>query len=139
MTVTTKALTKPKRKDTSVRRDPTSRRARKVNALTFSIMCKLLIEGTRTARELADDTGLHVLTVYDWLAAMHAQEVIHVCDWEGEGRSAMRIFKLGPGKDAPRPVKGRKQAYADYRARKRAAALNQRMAGAAPCTPTTTV
>ena len=52
--------------DTSVRRKVGSRRGHKVNALTFSILCKLMMDGTRTCHELAEDSGLHVLTVYDW-------------------------------------------------------------------------
>ena len=123
--------------DTSVRRKPGSRRGHKVNALTFSIMCKLMMDGTRTCQELADDTGLHKLTVYDWTREMHRQGIIHIHMWEGEGRSTMKVFKFGPGKDAPRPVKERSRVHAEYRARKKAMQLNQRMAGTL-CTPHTT-
>lgn len=115
--------------DTSTRRKPGSRRGHKVNALTFSILVKLLYEGTRTCYELAEDTGLHVLTVYDWTREMHRQGIIHICMWEGEGRSSVRIFKMGPGKDAPRPIKDRSRIHAEYRARQKAAQLLQRMAG----------
>lgn len=116
--------------DTSVRRKPGSRRANKVNALTFSIMCRLLMDGTRTCRELAEETGLHVMTVYDWTAMMHKQGVIHICMWEGEGRASTRIFMFGAGKDAPRPIKQRSLTHAEYRARKKAEKLLQMMAGA---------
>lgn len=122
--------------DTSVRRKPGSRRGHKVNAMTFSILVKLLYEGTRTCYELAEETGLHKLTVYDWTREMHRQGVIHICMWEGEGRSSMRVFKMGPGKDAPRPVKTREQISADYKARRKAMKLNHLLAGK-PCTPTT--
>ena len=118
--------------DTSVRRKPGSRRGHKVNAMTFSIMVKLLYEGTRTCYELAEETGLHQLTIYDWTREMHRQGVIHICMWEGEGRSSMRIFKMGPGKDAPRPVKTRAQSYAEYKARQNARKLLHRMAGEIP-------
>lgn len=115
--------------DTSTRRKPGTRRGHKVNALTFAILVKLLYEGTRTCYELAEETGLHKLTVYDWTRIMHEQGVLHICMWEGEGRSSMRIFKMGPGKDAPRPTKTREQIAADYRARQKAKQLLQRMAG----------
>lgn len=115
--------------DTSTRRKVGSRRGHKVNALTFSIMVKLLMEGTRTCQELADDTGLHKLTIYDWTRELHRQGVIHICMWEGEGRSSMKIFKFGPGKDVPRPVKTREQIGAEYKARQKAKQLLQRMAG----------
>ena len=117
------------RKDTSRRMKVGSRRGHKVNALTFAILTKLLMEGTRTCQELADDTGLHKLTIYDWTRELHRQGVIHICMWEGEGRSSTRIFKFGPGKDAPRPVKSRTQISDEYRARKKAAQLLQRMVG----------
>jgi hypothetical protein len=115
--------------DTSVRRKVGSRRGHKVNAMSFAIMCKLLMEGTRTCAELAEDTGLHVLTIYDWVRELHRQGVLHVCMWEGEGRSSMRVFKLGPGKDAPRPTKPRSRIHAEYRAKKKAALLLHRMVG----------
>lgn len=114
--------------DTSVRRKS---RAIKVNALAFCLMCKLMMDGTRTCAELAEETGLHVLTVYDWTRAMHKQGIIHICMWEGEGRSSTRIFMFGPGKDAPRPIKKRSVISAEYRARKQAAHMLQMMAGAA--------
>lgn len=115
--------------DTSKRKKPGSRRGHKVNAMTFSILVKLLMEGTRTCYELAEDTGLHVLTVYDWTREMHRQGLIHICMWEGEGRHSVRIFKFGPGKDAARPIKPRSQIHAEYRAKQKAAQLLQRMAG----------
>jgi hypothetical protein len=115
--------------DTSTRRKVGSRRGHKVNALTFAILCKLLMDGTRNCHELAEDTGLHVLTVYDWTRELHRQGVIHICMWDGDGRSSTRIFMFGPGKDAARPIKKRSQVHADYRARKKAEQLLQRMAG----------
>lgn len=115
--------------DTSRRRKVGSRRGHKVNAMSFSIMCKLLMDGTRTCHELSEDTGLHVLTIYDWTREMHRQGVIHICMWEGEGRSSTRIFKFGPGKDAPRPIKPRSAIHAEYRARIKAQQLLHRMAG----------
>lgn len=115
--------------DTSRRIKVGSRRGHKVNAMSFSIMCKLLMDGTRTCNELAEDTGLHLLTIYDWTREMHRQGIIHICMWDGEGRSSTRIFKFGPGTDAVRPIKPRSQIHAEYRARQKAAQLLQRMAG----------
>lgn len=115
--------------DTSTRRKPGSRRGHKVNALIFSMLVKLLYEGTRTCAELAEETGLHKLTVYDWTREMHRQGIIHICMWDGEGRTSVRIFKMGPGRDAKRPTKTRDQISAEYKARKKAALLLQRMVG----------
>lgn len=115
--------------DTSLRRKVGSRRAHKVNAMTFAILCKLMMDGTRTCYELAADSGLHIMTVYDWTATLHKHGVIHICMWEGEGRSSMRIFKFGPGVDVPRPIKPRSVVSAQHRAKRKAAQLLQRMAG----------
>ena len=115
--------------DTSVRRKPGSRRGHKVNAMTFAILTKLLMEGVYTCHELAEQTGLHKLTIYDWTRELHRQGVIHICMWEGEGRNSTRIFKFGPGKDAARPKKPRAQIHEEYRARQKAAQLLKRMVG----------
>lgn len=115
--------------DTSLRRKVGSRRAHKVNAMTFSILCRLMMDGTRTCKELADESGLHIMTVYDWTATLHKYGVIHICMWEGEGRNSVRIFRFGPGTDSPRPIKPRSKVHAEYRAKKKAMQLLQRMAG----------
>ncbi len=107
----------------------TPRRARKVNAMSFAYLMRLLADGTRTCRELAEEVGLHTLTVYDYLSYLHKYHVVHVCTWEGEGRSAQRIFMLGDKPDVPRPRKTRKQIHDEYRARKSMQGVLQRMAG----------
>ena len=107
----------------------TPRRARKVNAMSFATLMRLLVEGTRTCRELAQETGLHTPTVYDYMSYLHKYRVVHVCTWEGVGRNAQRIFMLGDGTDAPRPKKTRQQIHQEYRARKSMADLLSRMVG----------
>jgi hypothetical protein len=107
----------------------TPRRARKVNAMSFAHLMRLLMEGTRTSRELAAETGLHPLTVYDYTAYLRKYHVVHICTWEGEGRSAQRVFMLGDLPDAPRPKKSRKQIHDEYRARKSMQNVLKRMAG----------
>ncbi|WP_288076456.1 ArsR family transcriptional regulator [Pseudomonas sp.] len=114
--------------DTSARRKFSTRRNQKVNAMTYAILIKLLSEGTRTCRELAEETGLHVSTVYDHTYHLHKQGVIHICMWEGTGRRQMRVFMLGPGRDAKRETKSREKIHADYRARRASKAMVQRFA-----------
>lgn len=120
----------PKRLDPTGRRSIVSRRAGKVNALSYALLIKLLADGTRTCKELAEETGLHVMTIYDYTYHLHKANVIHICTWEGSGRQQTRIYMLGDKADVPRPSKTRRQIADDYRARKAAKDLLQRMAGA---------
>lgn len=88
-----------------------------------------MMDGTRTCRELAEETGLHILTVYDYTYHLHKSGAAFIVTWDGEGRHQTRIYMIGRGKDAPRPSKSRKQIAEDYRARKTAKDLLHRMAG----------
>jgi len=115
-------MTAPKKK---------GRRFTKVGAMSYAILLKYLAEGTMTCVELADAVGLHVLTVYDYTKAMYKQGVIHICAWELDtrGRSTVRIYMLGKGKDAAKNTKTRNQISADWRARRKVIQMNQRIAG----------
>lgn len=115
--------------DTSGRRKPGAKRAKKMNAFTYAVLIRLLMDGTRTCRELAEETGLHILTVYDYTYHLHKSGAAFIVTWDGEGRHQTRIYMIGRGKDAPRPSKSRKQIAEDYRARKTAKELLHKMAG----------
>lgn len=115
--------------DTAGRRKPGAKRAKKMNAFTYAVLIRLLMDGTRTCRELAEETGLHILTVYDYTYHLHKSGAAFIVTWDGEGRHQTRIYMIGRGKDAPRPSKSRKQIADDYRSRKAAKELLHRMAG----------
>lgn len=115
--------------DTSGRRKPGAKRAKKMNAFTYAVLIRLMMDGTRTCRELAEETGLHILTVYDYTYHLHKSGAAFIVTWDGEGRHQTRIYMIGRGKDAPRPSKSRKQIADDYRSRKAAKDLLHRMAG----------
>lgn len=80
------------------------RRVIKVNAISFAKLCALMVDGTRTKRELADETGLHYLTVCQYTRELHLAGAAHIVMWEKDsrGRDALPILKLGPGRDAAR-------------------------------------
>lgn len=99
----------------------------KIGALSYAKLLKYMQDGTLTCAELAQATGLHVLTVYDYTKAMHKEGVAHICDWDGEGRNQTKIYRLGAGEDRRRPHKPRSKVYADYKARKKAALHQQRV------------
>ncbi len=96
----------------------------KVNAMSYSRLIKLLMDGTRTAAELAEETGLHKQTVYDYTRQLHKAKAVYIADWEKDsmGRDCMPIFMIGNKKDAKRHTKTAAERAADYRARKKTAA-----------------
>jgi hypothetical protein len=120
----------PKRLDPTGRRSIVTKAPGKVNAMAYAHLMQLLMQGTRTCAELAADTGLHVMTIYDYTYHLHKANVIHICMWDGTGRQQTRIYMLGDKADVPRPSKTRQQIAEEYRARKSAKQLLQRMAGA---------
>jgi hypothetical protein len=89
----------------------------KVNASRYAVLMNLLLDGTRTCRALADETGLSMLTVYNYTHHLHKAGAIHIAAWVGKGKHQTRIYAAGKADDAPRPSKTRRQISADYRAR----------------------
>ena len=97
--------------------------------MIYAKLLKYMQDGTLTCPELAEATGLNKLTVYYYTRAMHKEGVIHICDWDGDTRSAAKIYRLGQGQDLKRPRKSKAQVYADYKARKKARLLQARITG----------
>jgi hypothetical protein len=77
----------------------------KLNAVMFSMLLEELMAGPATAQEIAEYTGMSVLTVQRTLRVMHRRGVIHIKSWGRDIRGAwtLRAWKLGEGKDAPKP------------------------------------
>jgi predicted ArsR family transcriptional regulator len=97
----------------------------KVNCMIFCKLIKLLHEGTRSCKELADETGLHVLTVYQYTKEMHRQGLVHIALWEMNdyGRPQIKIYMWGPGKDAKRATISRAETSRRYKERKKLMAV----------------
>ena len=76
----------------------------KIGALTYARLIKAMIPGDLTCQELADETGLHLLTVYQYTRELHAAGAAHIAryDTDCRGRSIIKVFKLGEGRDAKR-------------------------------------
>ena len=92
----------------------------KVNATSYAHLIKMLMEGTRTAEELAEETGLHIHTVYQYTRELHKVKAVHIADWEKDtlGRDSMPIFMIGNKPDAKRATMSKAQIAKNYRARK---------------------
>jgi hypothetical protein len=102
----------------------------KVNALSYALLIKALRQGDMTLAELAEETGLHYLTVALYTRALHKIGEIHIIDWASDplGRKSSKIYKLGPGRDAKRQPLTQVQRQRRRRDKRRAIVLIQRMA-----------
>lgn len=83
-----------------------------------------MLEGTRTSRQLAEDSGMAYGTVIEFTTTLHQHGVIHIASWapsaSGKGSSAAQ-WQLGPGTDAPkRKALTTAQRTAAYQRRRRA-------------------
>ena len=67
-------------------------------------LIKLMLEGTYSCRELADETGLHYVTVLHYCRALHKAGAARIDSWgkDNRNRDAILIYKIGVGKDAKR-------------------------------------
>jgi hypothetical protein len=76
----------------------------KMGAVLYAQMCALMLAGDLTCQEIADETGLHLVTVYQYTREMHRFGAAHIVRYEPDarGRHIIKIYKLGKGKDAPR-------------------------------------
>jgi hypothetical protein len=102
----------------------------KTNAIAHAQLIKAMLDGTLTCQELAEHTGLHYVTVLQYTRELHAAGAAHICLWEKDtyGRDAIRVFKIGEGKDAKRQRMTAAQRQARSRAKKSNIEMNQRMA-----------
>lgn len=98
------------------------KRLTKMNAVTQAILIKLLLDGTRTCQQLADETGLHYVTVLQYTRELHRFKAAHITTWEKDsrGRDALKVYKLGFGRDAKRTKLTAAERQRTYKARKRA-------------------
>jgi sugar-specific transcriptional regulator TrmB len=92
-----------------------------MNAISYAHMIKMLLEGTRTCAELAEETGLHVATIYDYTRELHKKGAAYIITWEPDtlGRDSKPVFMLGKGKDAVRRKLSTAERTRNYRARNR--------------------
>jgi hypothetical protein len=72
----------------------------KLNAVMFSMMLEELMAGPSKAQDIAEYTGMSVLTVQRTLRVMHRRKVIHIAAWEEVHRGAVQ--GKAAGHEAPR-------------------------------------
>lgn len=103
----------------------------KINRFTQAKLIRLLLEGGLSCQELADETGLHYVTVLDYTRELHRAGAAYIERWEDNGRGAhtIKVYKLGINKDAKRPRMTDKQRQERYRAKKKQMQINTLLAG----------
>lgn len=87
----------------------------------WAILIEGLIAGESTAHELAEESGVRLHTIRKVVNIMNRRGTIHICGWAKDklDRAIIPIYKVGPGKNVPRPVKSRQQIKRDYLERNR--------------------
>ena len=106
------------------------RTCRKINAITQAQLIKLLLDGIYTCQQLADETGLHYVTVLQYTRELHRFGAAHISSWEKDcrGRDILKVYKIGAGGDAKRSRLTPAQRTARYRSKMNNLDLIQRMA-----------
>ena len=101
----------------------------KINAISQAQLIKLLLDGVYTCQELAEQTGLHYVTVLQYTRELHAAGAAYICAWEKDtrGRDAIKIYKIGEHRDAQRKRLTAAQRQAKSRAKRFNIDMMQRM------------
>lgn len=107
------------------------KRVIKITAITQAQLIKLLLEGDMTCRELAEETGLHYVTVLHYTRELYLAKAAHITRWEQDslGRDLIKVYKLGPGKDAKRRKLTAVERSLAYRTKQRMAKILHITAG----------
>ena len=102
----------------------------KINAISQAQLIKAMLDGAYSCAELAEITGLHYVTVLQYTRELHAAGAAHICMWEKDihGRDAIKVYKIGEGKDAKRQKLSAAQRQARSRSKRNNIEMNQRMA-----------
>lgn len=106
------------------------RTVRKINAITQAQLIKLLLEGVYTCQQLAEETGLHYVTVLQYTRELHRFGAVHISSWEKDcrGRDVIKVYKIGEGRDARRQRLTNAQRQAHRRAKLKQLDMLQRTA-----------
>ena len=92
----------------------------KVNQDTYARAMKLLLTRPVSAHEIADETGLHVVTAQSLMRTFRQHDVVYVCNWRQDalGRDAIPVYDIGSQKDKPRRALTQAQRQQRCRAKK---------------------
>lgn len=105
-----------------------------LNAVTYSRMLRLLVDGEYTRHELAKETGLHTETTCRYVKEMHKRKLVYVCGWKRNrvngNWAPVYTFSVEETADASKPpIQGRQINERNYRAKLKERKLLHMMAG----------
>jgi len=105
----------------------------KIGAISYAQLVLHMLQGDMNCKELAEETGLHYVTVLQYARELYLAKAAHISGWEKDalGRDNIKLYKIGAGKDAKRHrISGAIKAKA-YRARIADMNINNALAGLA--------
>lgn len=94
----------------------------KMGAVLYARMVEMMLHGTFSCTEMAEETGLHYITVLQYTRELYRAGACHICayDKDKRGRDFIKIYKIGKGKDAVRQKLTKAERTARYRDKMRA-------------------
>lgn len=107
------------------------KKQRKVSHIALAKTLRMLLEGPVTAHEVAEETGIHIVTAQEWMRSLRKEQAVHISGWlpDGLGRDATAVYSAGKGKDKPRHKLTQAQRQARHRAKKKQLALDKLILG----------
>ena len=95
----------------------------KMTAVIYAQMCRLLIDGAVTHRDIVEETGLTIATVRAYCKELHKQKLIYIAEWISlpGAKSKTKVWKWGAARDArkPPPLASSAKQHASRQRRKR--------------------
>ena len=104
-----------------------------MGALCYARMIEMMLHGTFSCREIADETGLHYVTVLEYTRELYRAGACHIAHWDKDsrGRDMIKIYKIGKGQDAKRHKLTKAERAERYRSKKAAVREAMIFAGSA--------
>lgn len=99
----------------------------KVNAMSFGKLVRFMMDGVYSCQELAELTGLHIITVYQYTRELHKAGACRIVEWreDSRGRQMIKVYQIGLGRDMPRMRLTSAERQKASRQRKKANARQQ--------------
>ena len=108
-----------------------NRKQVKIGAISYAQLVLHMLQGDMNCKELAEETGLHYVTVLQYARELYLAKAAHISCWEKDslGRDNIKIYKIGKGRDAKRSAQTRAEIAKTYRSKLRGIEISHAMAG----------
>ena len=94
----------------------------KLNQEIYALIFKELLTKDLAACDVADLSGMHMLTAQSLMTCLKKHKVVHIIRWIKDklGRDATPVYRLGEGFDMPRAKLTQAERQRRYKARQKA-------------------